>query len=205
MARRSISPEEREKLRDAILVEAGKMLLEEGIHGLSMRKLSKQLGASTMMIYTCFENKQEILNYLYLQGFERLKQTLEAVPKHEDPSVYLETLGWAYRKAALDNVPSYFLMQSRAVPGFTVPEESLKKSRESFAVLITAIVNCMEAGEMVPGDPEEVAHLLWATLHGLISLQLFGHSEDEETARARFNAAIRMIRNGLAQPAKETA
>lgn len=190
----------RESLRRSILEHAGRMLLEEGVHGISMRKLSKQLGTSTMVLYNCFENKQDILNELYLQGYEQLKRRLEEVPKTDDPKDYLIALGWAYRRAALANVPAYFLMQSRSVPGFTVPEESLRKSRESFVVLESAIKACIDAGLMVPGSPKETAQILWATIHGVISLQLFGHFETEAEGEARFQQAMKMMQDGLGFP-----
>lgn len=198
---------DRTKIRQAILEKAGEMLLEEGVHGISMRKLSKLVGTSTMVLYNCFENKQEILNELYLEGFAQLRQQLEAVPQGDDPSAYLVALGRAYRSAALANEPAYYLMQSRSLPGFTVPRESLEKSRESFAVLEHAVQRCMDAGIMTGGDATGTAQILWATIHGLISLQLFGHFRDDAEADARFEHALNMMRHGLSmsQPSPQEA
>jgi hypothetical protein len=44
----------------------------------------------------------------------------------------------------------------------------------------------MDAGALVPGDPRVVAEVLWAAVHGSVSLELAGHFPDPATAAERF-------------------
>jgi hypothetical protein len=64
----------------------------------------------------------------------------------------------------------------------------------------------MDAGALRPGDPQAVAEVLWAAVHGVVSLELAGHFPDPGTAAERFgtlglcllssaHGRVRMARN----------
>ncbi len=186
--------------RQLILKKAAAMLHEQGIHGLSMRKLAQSLNASTMVLYTYFQNKQGLLNALYLDGFEQLRLELERVPVDPDPIVHVMELGRAYRRAVLANADVYELMMSRSLHGFSLPEESIKQSGASFRVLEEAVAACIGAGMVRDQDPKPVAQMLWGTIHGLISLQLAGHFVDDAAAEARFELTLETLKQGLLNP-----
>ncbi|CAM2009851.1 TetR/AcrR family transcriptional regulator [Acanthopleuribacter pedis] len=183
--------------RQLILKKAAEMLREQGIHGLSMRKLAQSLNASTMVLYTYFKNKQGLLNALYLDGFDQLRQELERVEPDPDPIATIMDLGRAYRRAVLANADVYELMMSRSLHGFSIPEESLKQSGAGFRVLEQAVVRCQDAGFARRHDAKDVAQMLWGTIHGLISLQLAGHFIDEAAATARFELTLATIKDGI--------
>lgn len=183
--------------RQLILKKAAEMLHDQGIHGLSMRKLAQSLNASTMVLYTYFKNKQGLLNALYLDGFEQLRRELEQVEADPDPIVYVMDLGRAYRRAGLASADVYELMMSRSLHGFEIPEESLKQSAASFRVLEEAVSACQAVGIAVKHDAKELAQMLWGTIHGMISLQLAGHFIDEETADARFEMTLTTLKDGM--------
>jgi hypothetical protein len=46
--------------------------------------------------------------------------------------------------------------------------------------------SAMDAGALRPGDPQAVAEVLWAAVHGVVSLKLAGHFPDPGTAAERF-------------------
>ena len=54
--------------RRAILDQASQLLAESGPESLTMRRLSQRIGASTIVLYTHFRDKQAILDELYLEG-----------------------------------------------------------------------------------------------------------------------------------------
>ena len=184
-------------VRQAVLDCASQILAEEGPQALSMRKLSQKLGASTIVLYTYFKDKPEILNELYLEGFERLRADLKAVPSGTDAMEYVMQLGRAYRKSAVRNPTYYQIMFSRCVPGFTPPLASLQKSKASFEILVNGVQRCIDAQLVVPGDAREIAEVLWGTLHGIISLELFGYLGPSRMGEARLEQAIQTIKAGL--------
>lgn len=193
---------ERALVRKNILDKASALLVEEGPHALSMRKLSERVGASTIVLYTYFKDKQEILNELYLEGFARLQQDLEAVALGDDPVRYVQELGRAYRRSAVANSTYYQIMFSRCVPGFTPSEQSLEKSKNSFRVLRQGVQLCADAGIPLLGSVGRTAQVLWSTLHGVISLELFGYVGDALAGEALLEQAMQTISAGMAKPAK---
>jgi AcrR family transcriptional regulator len=186
--------------RRAILDQASQLLAESGPDALSMRKLSQRLGASTIVLYTHFRDKQAILDELFIEGFERLRADLAAVVPVADPLQCLVDLGRAYRRSAVDNATYYQLMFSRCVPGFDPSVHSRKASKQPFAILLAAVKRCIDEAAIPGGDAVQIAHALWGTLHGLISLELFGYLSPSVSGEARLEQAIHIIRDGLCRP-----
>lgn len=196
---------EPQDMRRAILDQASQLLTESGPEALTMRRLSQRVGASTIVLYTHFRDKPAILDELYLEGFERLRADLAQVPKTADPLQYVMDLGRAYRRSAVANPTYYQIMFSRCVPGFEPSPQSREISKQSFLILAGAVQRCMDAGVAPAGDAAQVAHTLWGTLHGLISLELYGYMPPSISGEARLEHALTIMRDGLCHPrASET-
>ncbi|MCA1728723.1 MAG: TetR/AcrR family transcriptional regulator [Actinobacteria bacterium] len=67
----------REALRRGLLDVAGRLLVEEGPGALSMRRISRQVNCSTKVLYTLFGGKRELVEELWLEGFDRLCRSAE--------------------------------------------------------------------------------------------------------------------------------
>ena len=185
--------------RRVILDAAGSLLAHEGPGALTMRRLARDLGCSTQVLYTMFHNKDGIVDALYLEGFDRLRVALGAIAPADDPRDTLRAIAWAYRANALANPTYYQVMFTHAVPGFTPPEASLRRSHRSFAVLQAAVERCMATGWFVGGDAAAVADTLWAMVHGMVSLELAGYFPDPDHARQRFALMLGAVEEGLLQ------
>ena len=192
---------ERLLMRKNILDKASALLTEEGPHALSMRKLSERVGASTIVLYTYFKDKQDILNELYVEGFVRLQQDLEGVAPGDDAAAYVMELGRAYRRSAVANSTYYQIMFSRCIPGFTPSKHSLEKSKTSFMVLRQGVQRCADAGMPLRGGAGRTAQVLWSTLHGVVSLELFGYVGNALAGDALLEQAMQTIAAGMAKSA----
>ncbi len=189
-----------DQTRRAILDQASQLLAASGPEALTMRKLSQCIGASTIVLYTHFRDKQAILDELYVEGFERLRSDLAQVAPGDDPLKHVMDLGRAYRRSAVDNPTYYQIMFTRCVPGFDPSAHSRELSKQAFAILARAVQRCMDAGVAPVGDAAQVAHTLWGTLHGLISLELFGYMPPSIAGEARLEHALQIMRDGLCHP-----
>jgi len=154
--------------RETLLEAALRLLEERGPGALRVRDLSDAVGKSTMGVYTHFGSKQGLLEQLYLHGFSRLEDRLKNVPSGGDGRQELLAFALAYRKFALDNEALYGLMFERATPDFVPSDDSRMAGLTTFELLTDRIA------EWRPGltDPARVAHLVWATMHGLVSIEL---------------------------------
>jgi AcrR family transcriptional regulator len=175
-----------EVLRRVLLDAASRLLLAEGPQALTMRRVAGAVGSSTTVLYTMFGAKEGLADALYREGFERLRRRLAAVPDHGDPLARLGAMAHAYRDSALAERAYYGLMFQQAIPGFQPSPASLAAARASLEVLVRAVVAAMDAGELERGDPQAVAEVLWAAVHGAVSLELAGHFPDPQAAADRF-------------------
>jgi AcrR family transcriptional regulator len=173
-------------LRRVLLDAASGLLLAEGPGALTMRRVAGAVGCSTTVLYTMFGGKEGLADALYREGFERLRGRLEAVAGDQGPLERLGALGWAYRASALAERGYYGVMFQQAIPGFEPTTESLVVAGASLEVLTQAVLAAMEAGVLRPGDPRAVAEVLWAAVHGAVSLELAGHFPDPAVAADRF-------------------
>jgi AcrR family transcriptional regulator len=174
-----------EVLRRTLLDAASGLLVAEGPGALTMRRVAGAVGCSTTVLYTMFGGKEGLADALYREGFERLRRRLERVPD-EDPLARLRALAHAYRANALAGRASYGVMFQQAVPGFRPSAASLAAAGASLEVLTRTVRAAMDAGALRPGDPQAVAEVLWAAVHGVVSLELAGHLPDPGTAAERF-------------------
>ena len=196
-----------EEQRRALLDAATQMLLTSGPDGISLRKLAKEAGLTTMAIYTQYGNKDGVLHALYEEAFLRLALKQEAVPNEGDPLNWLRHLGRAYRAFAIEN-PAYFALMIRitepqAADGTQADPQQPTPAREiaaqrSFQSLLAAITVCQEA-DILRTDvaTQEIADALWAVVNGLTSLEMAGYYATVEDAENRFALTAGILVEGF--------
>lgn len=181
--------------RERIVEEARDLYLTEGLAGLSMRRIAERVGVSATALYRHFEDKEALLMAVVQAGFERFTSYLMRGLAGKSPGERLALTGQGYLRFALEN-PSYYrimFMSSRETIGYDrFPARSKEKLSTSFQLLVDRTRECQDAGLIRPGDPHEVAVVIWAFVHGLVSLYLTGHMgpfDRKPEAFARFYAA----------------
>ncbi|TDB90255.1 TetR/AcrR family transcriptional regulator [Actinomadura sp. KC216] len=167
-------------IRTTILDAASRLLAAEGSQALALRRIAAEVGCSTTVLYRMFGGKAGLTEALFIEGFERFRQRLAAVPRHPDPRDYVRELGRAYRANALAERNYYGLMFGETVPGFQPGEEAMATAASAYAVLEDAVAACAAAGLLIDAAPGHVAASFWAGIHGFVSLELGGHLDDPE-------------------------
>ncbi|MFC9588657.1 TetR/AcrR family transcriptional regulator [Streptomyces sp. NPDC056944] len=186
-------------VRTTILDRAIALLVAEGPAALTMRRIATDIGASTKVLYTMFGGKEGLLDALYREGFARLRRAQEGVPRGDDPLAHLTALGAAYRRHALAEPAYYRVMFELPVPGFRPGPEALAAADTAFEASTAAVAACMAAGALRPGDPRELAKILWAASHGAVSLEIAGHFAPEE-AGPRYDALMAAVGRAFGAP-----
>jgi len=190
-------------LRQGMLDAAARLLTEEGPAALTVRKVADSVNCSTTLLYSLFGGKDGLSNALYLEGFGRLKAEFAAnsaqltATTSQTGLQRLNALAQIYHQYAKQNPSYYMVMFGDAIAGFVPPLESRKQAWESLAVLIDAFDECMQSGALPPTNPTAAARLLWAAMHGAISLELKGYYLKTERADELFNAAVHAVLRSL--------
>ena len=196
MARPSLRPEEIESFRERLCDVAMRMFAEEGYEAVTLRGLAEKLGCSHATPYRYFADKSEIFAAVCALGFDRFADALERGARGvSDPEQRLRALGRAYFKFATSEPHAYRIMfELREPVGAPHPHYKAKEIR-SWQAILQAVELAVQAG-VLAGDPDVVAHQMWAGLHGLVSLHLAGKLELGKSARGLFEPLLDTLIDG---------
>jgi AcrR family transcriptional regulator len=165
-------------LKQALLGHAVRLIEDEGLRGFSLRKLATRAGVSHAAPYRHFENKDQILVTLMLEGHKRLRRALVAASERCQGAAadkYL-AMGRAYLEFAQTNADYLRVMFSAeamaAAASRLAGQEVHGDEYDSFGVLEDMIRQCQKEGVMPAGaDPGALSLLAWSEVHGLALLR----------------------------------
>ncbi len=166
--------QEKQELRQTILTAAGELFLEQGYAHFSLRKVVERIGYSPTTIYLYFRDKDDLLFTVVDEGFTRFGQQLTAAATStEDPWERIISLGRAYVAFGLQNPVYYQLMFLQRADFLTHQQAGKSQPRlATFLVLQQAVQQAIDAGALRPGDAESYSDVLWALVHGMVSLAI---------------------------------
>jgi AcrR family transcriptional regulator len=192
---------EKQELRLAILAAAGELFLEQGYERFSLRKVAERVGYSPTTIYLYFRDKDDLLFTVVDEGFARFGQQLAAAAEsQEDAWERLIALGRAYVAFGLQNPVYYQLMFMQRADFLThTPVGESQPRIMSFQVLRQVVQQAIDAGVLRPGDVESYSDVLWALVHGIVSLAISMPMFDASRIQRTMEAAWQMECQGLRQ------
>ena len=160
--------------RERLCAAAERLFAERGPDAVTMRQLSAELGVSPMTPYRYFEDKDDILAAVRTNAFTRFAQALEAARAGgADAKARGEAVGEAYVRFALENPHSYKLMFDLDQPDSDKYPDLVAAGMRARATMTDHVRDSIAAGLMA-GDPQQIGMMIWATVHGVVVLQLAG-------------------------------
>jgi AcrR family transcriptional regulator len=174
MPRQALSEAEIDAFRRRTVVAATRLFARDGYRAVTLRAIAAELGTSAMAPYRYFENKAEIFAMVRAEGYRRFADAQQrAFASSSDPLARLLEMRSAYVRFALDHPDEYRVMfELHQEPEERHPELS-RESHRAFTLLEEAARLAIDA-HVLAGEPTTVAHLLWSSLHGMVSLHLAG-------------------------------
>lgn len=174
MPRTVLSPDEIDDFRERLVEAATRLFARRGYEGVTLRGLASELSCSPMTPYRYFSDKAEIFAAVRTAAYQRFAAAQEASTVDGlDALEGLDALGRAYVAFALAHPDAYRLMFELGQPSPDGFPELRAAELGSWTPLRQAMERAVEAG-FVAGDPELLAHVFWAGVHGLVSLHLAG-------------------------------
>ncbi len=176
-------PYHKGNLAEKLVREAARIIGEDGLKHLSMRKLSDRLGISRTAAYHHFKNKDDLLSAVARTGFKELLGRLQAATQSDSGLSAMERLQaavLAYVTFADDETEFFRLMFGNVVERpLRVPEDrselssfsfSSEESLRTYRELIDLITLCQEEAGLQDVDTSILASTVWAYMHGLAHL-----------------------------------
>ncbi len=186
-------------LRRRILDTARHLLVKEGYHNLSMRKIADAIGYSATSIYLYFDSKDELLHALIHEGMMQLQEELESTAEQfpEAPLPRLRALCRCFINFGLDN-PEYYevMFQLRPERMERYPPEKYRAARNNLDFFARALEAGAERGQFEAKDPTVLASTIWASLHGTVSLLLAERVDARIETETFIEAAIERTLRG---------
>jgi len=184
MGSRERRERERADTRERILDAAREMFVGKGYEATTMRAIAQRIEYTPTAIYHHFQNKEALLTELCAIDFRSLARAFQRIGRVADPVERLDRIGQAYVEYALRNPMHYRFMFMAVRP--PIPPEAQPGVRsgdpgeDAYAFLRQACVEAIAAGRFRPDydDPDELAQMLWAGMHGILALQ-FAKADDE--------------------------
>jgi AcrR family transcriptional regulator len=164
---------ERAALRQQILDAAREIAREAGWQAVTVRKVAERIEYSHAAIYAYFDNKEAILLELLREGFGLLQEELRVAQEAPGtPEERLQHMTMAYWNFARIHPELYQVMHGLGgIPFGTTQTPS--EARGAFAQLRAGVVRALEQfADVSRIDVNREVDMLWAALHGLVSLSM---------------------------------
>lgn len=183
---------------ERLLEAAHRILAAEGADALTVRRIATEAGMSTMNVYSRFGGKDGVVDRLYIAGFERLFAIIDAVPRTDDAADDVMAMAAAYRSFARAQPTYYGIMFRTAVLDYQPSPAASEFALGGLDVFTTRVEMAQGRGDITTRyRPGEIAASLWATCHGLVSLELSAVGSERVDWGAVFDATMRTALRGL--------
>lgn len=167
-----LSPSDVIMFRQRLCDLALKAFAERGLDGISLRGLAAEAGCSRTTPYRYFKNKADILAAVRQSEFMRMADAAELAMENEPaPGQKLIALARSYIRFAMERPDAYRVMyqvtqkEEHRYPDLTA------EIRRAQQPMLSAVNAAIDSGA-IDGDPVNIVHVLWAGMHGLVSLHL---------------------------------
>lgn len=176
-----------EPIRERLLAGALQVLQEDGPGELTVRRIAKSAGTTTMCLYTRFGSRDGLLDALYGRGFVQLEQTMARAEVSGAPEEAFVALLLSYREFAVENPALYGLLFERVLPGFSPSAAARHTALKTTFGLLEAQAGRILGVDAAEPRAGELAYAGWGLTHGLVGLELT-HSAREALPGAEFRA-----------------
>ena len=165
-------------VRSAILDAARELFVQDGVEGLSMRRLAEKIGYTPRTIYLYFTDKDDLLSELIEEEVGHLADSLEsAFATRRSPQRRLEAVALAYVAFGLAHPQAYeaiFMVRSHP---FTRESAHLGQHVHGKRMLDVLDRAVRESGRAAVGHNHQViVQSLRCALHGVMSLLVLGRT-----------------------------
>lgn len=187
----------REELREIALQAAEALVVEQGLAGLSARKIVRQIGYTVGSLYMVFRNIDDLIAQINERTLDALQAELLAAIAHQPPpTVAVRALAQAYIRFALTETRRWLaIYQHRWPEGESPPDSFTEKVSQIFALVEQPLAQVSPWSSTE--DISLAARALWSSIHGVCILG-FDHKLEVAGGRPIQDVADALLEHYLA-------
>lgn len=181
---------QKQAMRERILDASRRIVMREGFAALSMRKIADAIEYSPATLYLHFASRDDIAQALCAEGYAQLLEVFVPLAQIADPAERLKALGRAYVAFGVEHPQTYRLIfmedpsyTGAALGGYAASADTdtgtaavsrQDESGDAAVLLMTGALDELKAASRLPASAEVLvwAEAFWATLHGIVALNL---------------------------------
>jgi AcrR family transcriptional regulator len=188
----------RERVRQATVEEikavARAQMAAEGTAGVTLRAIAREMGMTAPALYRYFGSHDELVTALVADAYNALADAMEAAVGAVAPGRHAERVRvafGAFRAWGLEHPTEYALIFGSPIPGYVAPEATRPAGLRYTDLLGRLLAEAHADGALDPARidlrvPPALARQVpapvlafglgaWARVHGLVTLEVFGH------------------------------
>jgi AcrR family transcriptional regulator len=190
------------EIRNAILEAARVIISQDGVKGLSIRKITNAIEYSPAIIYHYFKDKNEIVETLVGEGYSRILNSLSIVSKNEkEPEKEIKEIFTSYIRSTMDNRDEYMAIMLNDDPAVlkntVILEKGISNRSRTMQVLTEALQRGIEQGRFINFDVELTAQILWTAAFGLIIKLMMERNISEEHINSLIDHHFKVLFYGI--------
>lgn len=158
----------REEIRALALNAAETLIRQQGLTGLSARKIAQDIGYTVGSLYNVFKNLDDLILHVNARTLDELQLRLQQEPASDDtPQAELYALAHAYLNFALHDTHRWRAIfdHSLTQPDEVIPDWYRAKIAELFS-LVEIRLQALQPQH----DCAVLARALWSSVHGICLL-----------------------------------
>jgi AcrR family transcriptional regulator len=198
---------EKDEVRDKIMAAARVLFAAQGIEAVSMRKIAEAVEYSPTIIYSHFEDKNELLQELCREDFSALATVFRQIASLKDPVERIRQIGLAYARFGLEHPNHYRLMFMTRHDWDDEPcpeamEHKGNPDEDGYAFLQKTVTEAITTGRFRAEltDADLVSQILWGSVHGIVALEITKATEpwlDWRPFEMRLNLLLDWLQLGM--------
>jgi AcrR family transcriptional regulator len=188
--------------RSAIVGAARAMLVEQGLEGLSLRRLAQQLRVTAPALYLHVKDKRDLLQAVADAELETLIDRFHDAGADTEPLECIRRRSLAYIEYAVENPQLFGALFLRQPELTSEPWEGQQPlAAKACEVAGEPVHRAVAAGQLRAIDPTLAATTVWAVMHGVAAQLVTGPPLDPAIRDQLATTAIDAVIAGLANPA----
>lgn len=176
-----------------IFAAARELFDEDGVEGVSMRRIAEKVGITPMAIYKHYPDKDALLNALMLDGFAAWEARVEAL-KAPEPLVWLQAMGEAFLDFALDEPRRYeaaFLLKASAARKY--PGDFLAGRSPVISKMMAHVERAKAQGLIIDAPTIDITISFTAVTQGLVDMYRAGRFTGEAEFRSAYRRTLHHV------------
>ncbi|URZ17463.1 TetR/AcrR family transcriptional regulator [Clostridium felsineum] len=193
---------EKDELKRLIIDTANEIILKEGLEKLSIRKIAAQIEYSPAIIYHYFKDKDEIVNTIMKQNYEKIINTVSSIKEINDtPENAIKYILREYINLALEMDEEYvsiMLSNSKDILEHTaLLFKGAASKRKALNVLYKYMKQIYSDKNIDDREIELTCQIVWTSSFGLIIKLIVEKSLSHEQKNEIINHHLTLMVDGI--------